>query len=386
MWRQCILFPDPKSGWQWAHDTVLGLPHLLRVLVTLHRAGIRDVLLPPGSEALQPWLETMRQRRPDLPKLIWMAPQSSPRDKADSPVLGLQGGLLFTPSLLHWFRDATGDQGVGQAALASHDTALVSWIPDSGTAALPAAIHDIPPQQPTRPIPQDMFCQSVHAVAQPGGDRLLLATVGKATDRWHVRWVRGWTFPAMRLLAASPITPNQVSCLGFLVALLGCGLIAQGTYWVGIAGALLLYASWVLDCVDGTLARLTYAESAFGQKLDTILGHLSNLAIFGALVWAVYGGEAWWKTAGAAFFLLGGIVIAQRVSEQEKRLRPRHGPTSTGKLQRFLDKINHRDYAVVILFLMVVRGLPIFLWLSLVGVQVYWLTVWILMQKHRRAA
>ena len=141
-----------------------------------------------------------------------------------------------------------------------------------------------------------------------------------------------------------------------------------------------------MDCIDGTMARLTYAESSFGQKLDTILGHLSNLAIFSALVWAVYGGESLWKAASVAFFLLGGILVAHWVSEREKALRLRHEPSVQGKLQRFLDKINHRDYAVVILALTVVRGLHVFLWLSLIGVQMYWLTLLVLLCRYRRRA
>ena len=40
---------------------------------------------------------------------------------------------------------------------------------------------------------------------------------------------------------------------------------------------------------------------------------------------------------------------------------------------------------MVILILMVVRGAHIFLWLSLIGVQVYWVTMWVLAQKPRRA-
>ena len=98
MWRQCVLFPDPKSGWEWAQDSVLGLQHVVRVLITLHRAGIRQVLLPAGSETLRPWLATVQQRRQDLPELIWLAQQAWPRSEADEPVLGLQGGLLLTPA------------------------------------------------------------------------------------------------------------------------------------------------------------------------------------------------------------------------------------------------------------------------------------------------
>jgi phosphatidylglycerophosphate synthase len=65
----------------------------------------------------------------------------------------------------------------------------------------------------------------------------------------------------LRWLAQYRVTPNQITVLGFLVALLACLLLAQGRYWQGVFGAFLLYASWVLDCMDGTLARLTFAES-----------------------------------------------------------------------------------------------------------------------------
>lgn len=390
MWQRAVIFSDPKTGWGWAQGIVLGLPHLVRVLITLHRAGIREVVLPQGSEILRTWLQGVTQHRLDIPDLIWVAQRGWPDSTPGIRVLGVQGGMLFMPSFLGWFHDTLGEAAVGKAVLTPHDAlpVAVSWNPgDAGTVATAhASLEGIASHiaQPAWCIPQDVFCQSVELVARPGGDRLLLATVGKATDRWHVRWVRRWTFPVIRLLAPSFITPNHITYAGFLVALVACWLIAQGTYWMGIGGALLLYASWVMDCMDGTMARLTYAESPFGQRLDTILGHMSNLAIFSALVWAVYGGEAWWKVAGAAFFLLGGILVAQRVSEWEKTLRSNQGASVPGKLHRFLDKINHRDYAVVILLLMIVRGLQIFLWLSLIGVQIYWLTMLVLVYQHRR--
>lgn len=392
MWQRAVIFPDPQTGWEWSQHTMLGLSHLVRVLITLQRAGIRDVILPPGSEALEPWLCTVQQHRSDLPALLWAGRDGWPDLMADAPVLGVQGGVLFTLSLLDWLRQMVGDAASGKAVMAARDTLpiVVSWLPSEvGSAGSePLQIEDVASHmhQPAWCIPPDVFCQFVHVLAQPGGDRLLLATVGKATDRWHVTWVRGWTFPAIRWLAASSVTPNYITYAGFLVALIACWLIACGAYWTGIGGALLLYLSWVMDCMDGTMARLTYAESAFGQKLDTILGHLSNLAIFSALIWAVYGGEALWKVASVAFFLLGGILLAHWVSEREKVLRPRHGPSGQGKLHRFLDKINHRDYAVVIFALMVVRGLHVFLWLSLVGVQVYWLTLLVLLYRYRRRA
>ena len=235
-------------------------------------------------------------------------------------------------------------------------------------------------------VPDEVFCKPVSELTTPGGDRSLLAMVGKATDRWHVVWVRNWSFGGLRWLAAHRVTPNQVTVLGFLVAVLACVLLADGRYWSGILGALLLYGSWVLDCMDGTLARLTFAESAFGQKLDTVLGHVTNLAIFSALIWAVYGQDRWWKVGLSAILMLGGILMAYRVSEQEKRLRPAAGgKKSSAGFERFLDKINHRDYAVVILVLALINGFKWFLWISLVGVQFFWMAHLWLIRQHRRA-
>jgi phosphatidylglycerophosphate synthase len=137
--------------------------------------------------------------------------------------------------------------------------------------------------------------------------------------------------------------------------------------------------------MDGTLARLTCTESAWGQQLDTVLGHLSNLCIFGALIWAVYGAEPIWKGMTVAFFLLGGIEVAQRLSVAEKTRRGHRQASHPSRLHVFLDKINHRDYAVWIFVLAVVKGLPIFLWFGLVGVQIYWLLqLWLLAGRYRQ--
>lgn len=235
-------------------------------------------------------------------------------------------------------------------------------------------------------VPEEVLCRPVAGLTVPDGDRALLAMVGKATDRWHVVWVRNWSFGGLRWLAAHRVTPNQVTLLGFLVAVLACLLLAGGHYWSGILGALLLYGSWVLDCMDGTLARLTFAESAFGQKLDTVLGHVTNLAIFAALIWAVYGQDRWWKVGLSAILMLGGILMAYRVSEKEKKLRPAAGgKKSLAGFARFLDKINHRDYAVVILVLALINGFKWFLWISLVGVQFFWMAHLWLIRQHQRA-
>jgi phosphatidylglycerophosphate synthase len=138
--------------------------------------------------------------------------------------------------------------------------------------------------------------------------------------------------------------------------------------------------------MDGTLARLTFAESEFGKNLDTFLGHLTNLLIFSSLIWAVYGRDSLWKTGVFAVFVLGGIALAHSMSQKEKALRrTRHYTSKPGNLQQFMDKINHRDYAVLIIMLAFMNGFKWFLWLSLVGIQAYWLVQWWLIRSRQQA-
>jgi phosphatidylglycerophosphate synthase len=382
MWQRAVVFPAPEDGWAWATAPLLGLPCLLRVLIVLHRAGVREVGLPLDHDELRPTLDSF-DRRATLPVLTPWDAMAQP--EALEPVLGVCGGVLFTPQLLHWLRDTLDARLAGTAVLRTADPlpVLISapsaafGAPEPSVQAFEQLASRI--KAPSFSIPEQVFCRPVRELWQPGGDRGLLATVGKATDRWHVEWVRRWTFPAMRWLARAGVRPNPVTWAGFIVALLACAFIAPGKYWLGIVGALLLYGSWVLDCMDGTLARLTFTESPAGQQLDTTLGHLSNLAIFGAIIWAVYGGGPWWQMVAVTAFILGGISIAYGIAQAEKKRRPKSGSFHGGRLRGWLDKINHRDYAVLVLLLAVVKGFHIFLWLSLIGIQVYWLLrLWLL--------
>lgn len=90
------------------------------------------------------------------------------------------------------------------------------------------------------------------------------------------------------LVAKVTSSPNLVSFIGFLIGLCGLVLIATGDYYWAIGGSLILIFSYVLDCVDGELARGFQAESRFGHLLDTTLDSIKESLIFFALAWNYY--------------------------------------------------------------------------------------------------
>ena len=87
----------------------------------------------------------------------------------------------------------------------------------------------------------------------------------------------------VRLLAMTPITPNQLTVITAAVAILGAGLFVNGDPKYANWGASLFVLARFLDHFDGELARLKSTASKFGYYLDYAAGTGSYAALFLAL-------------------------------------------------------------------------------------------------------
>lgn len=175
-----------------------------------------------------------------------------------------------------------------------------------------------------------------------------------------------------RALAPTGVSPNAVTLLSFLIGLTGVGLIATRRYELGVAGALTLQLSAVIDCVDGELARLTYRASAFGARLDLVLDNLVHLLLFLALGWSsapVLGlGLALGLGATAA---LGGLLSFLAVY----RLKFLDPVTGRPRLQRLLDRLTNRDFSLLVIAACVAGRPELLLWLVAAGTHLFWLAL-----------
>jgi phosphatidylglycerophosphate synthase len=120
------------------------------------------------------------------------------------------------------------------------------------------------------------------------------------------------------LLCKLPVTPNQVTMAGGLIALAGCLLIATGEKTAVLVGFLLAQLQSILDGCDGELARVRLQQTARGEWLDTVVDDLLNIALIGATavgLWRSGGStDSTWLALGAAgcAMLLVYMVIAYR--------------------------------------------------------------------------
>lgn len=111
------------------------------------------------------------------------------------------------------------------------------------------------------------------------------------------RRVTGWA-------VHTSLTPNAITLIALVVALIAAGAFATGERAGLIAGALLLQVSLVIDCVDGEVARYTRTFSALGAWLDLTTDRIKEYACYAALaVGAARADDSAWTLAAATLAL-----------------------------------------------------------------------------------
>lgn len=135
-------------------------------------------------------------------------------------------------------------------------------------------------------------------------EKALLRSLRKPQDGWTSTYLNRYISLAItRLLARTPLRPNQLSVGILAIGLAGAVLAAMGQYWSMALGALLFQAQSVLDGCDGELSRVTYRGSRLGEWLDTVGDDLTNYGFFAGAAWGLY------TASGSWMYLLAGVVI-----------------------------------------------------------------------------
>jgi phosphatidylglycerophosphate synthase len=114
-------------------------------------------------------------------------------------------------------------------------------------------------------------------------------------------------------IAKTRCTPNQITFASLAVFGLAAALMVAVPGYVGLLVAVaVLEASYVLDCVDGQLARMRKASSPVGAHLDFLMDELKAfmlVAAVGARLWRGDNRIEWLVEA-----LAGLVVVASAIS------------------------------------------------------------------------
>ena len=148
-------------------------------------------------------------------------------------------------------------------------------------------------------VPQEV------TLSRPSLAQLRAATYKRPDAWWTVLLVDPLAVHVLRwTVGVRWVTPNRVTIAAFVLALGAAGcFLAGGTGWL-LAGALLIYLGFLLDCVDGKLARWQGSGTLFGAWLDYIFDRLRVLVCTLALM-----GGQYLRTGQGVYLALGVVVV-----------------------------------------------------------------------------
>lgn len=186
--------------------------------------------------------------------------------------------------------------------------------------------------------------------------------------------------PLSRLFMKLRFSPNLITLLSMVTGLMGAACFAMGSYRAGITGALLFQLAVILDCCDGEVARLTFAESRLGQAFDLVSDNIVHVAVFAGIAWGAYQNNP--VSSGYLPLLLGGIaVLSTGVSlwcvNRAKSLKAnavlwrRMRQADRTRFDFILRHVANRDFSIVVLACACLGVLPWFLWLVATGTSVF---------------
>jgi phosphatidylglycerophosphate synthase len=122
------------------------------------------------------------------------------------------------------------------------------------------------------------------AVAGIDEDRARLRLAVKEKDDFFTTYaVSSWSPRVTKIAARLGLTPTAVTGWSVLFAVAAALCFWQASRPAMILGGILLYLGFVLDCVDGQLARYTRTFSTFGGWLDTMADRAKEYAAYAGL-------------------------------------------------------------------------------------------------------
>lgn len=161
----------------------------------------------------------------------------------------------------------------------------------------------------------------------------------KRDINWFTEWVcRPPAAAVVYLLRDTRVTPNQVTFASLVVAAGAGAMLVCVPGHLGLLLAVLVFElSFVLDCVDGQLARVRKTTSPLGHLYDFLMDELKAMIVLGCVAARL------WRESGDELYLVAGLAglfaLAASLAVTSFMRRPEYGappPTPDGQPARLV--------------------------------------------------
>ena len=124
------------------------------------------------------------------------------------------------------------------------------------------------------------------------------------------------------------ITPNIVTTSSLLLCFIAAFLISKGTMTCLIVGSVLVQLVFVLDCLDGQLARYRKQSSNFGAWYDRVTDRVKDFLIYFSIAYGHYAIYQDWKIWPLGMTSLFFIYLLDYYVNQDVKLETKDQKTS----------------------------------------------------------
>ncbi len=322
-----IVLTPPSGGWRWLLEKPMaGVTPLERLIFSLGRAGIERIgvlcheMKPSVRDDLQRRFENEKRNRAEV-TFVDAEDFKRAEDRSNcrfydqtQPALWIPGNWVTTQHTIRDFLQSTREAKMPVLLVsASGETSMTLILPDcidhfEGNLAevLNETFVETVDVGPSGFLGQVKDAISFRKVEQA----LLTHHRRHYTQLLDVHFNAYFSIPISSWLVRMPVTPNQLTLSGLLIGLASGWLFAQGDYWSGLAGGLLLAFTAIWDCCDGDVARLKFMESDFGATLDTTCDNIINVFLFTGLAFGAAKLHGWsYALMPFLLLILGGVSI-----------------------------------------------------------------------------
>ena len=192
--------------------------------------------------------------------------------------------------------------------------------------------------------------------------------------------IRNLSPPLTRLLLPLPIDPNLITTASLIAGIAAAWTLALGSHQSTLAGAMLFLVCYVLDNVDGEIARIKDQCTSFGAQYDTFVDWMVNAAFFIGLGWGAMarsGNEIWlWFAGSAAIGATINYLISLSDSSEEDNADATPAPRPQGIAQWsafVLREMFRADFCFIVLVLALFDVVHFLLPAGAIGAHAFWM-------------
>ena len=271
-----------------------------RLVAQLGRLGISPVdVVPARAASLRAALEKSQTSRTLVVDAGVVTHDQAMRSLTEDPRLrtaALVDGDRFLDVLIV---DGDDRKDIGASSTASTASDVRDALAVDGVTVSPVQLRLM---FWAHPEPDDA-ADAIGKLSSLDEDRLWLDSAVKGDDGFFgTFFVSPYSRFIARWAARRRIKPNTVTAVALVLALVAAASFAAGHRWDRVSGAVVLFAAFVLDCVDGQLARYARAFTPLGAWLDVTTDRVKEYAVYAGLAIGasrVMGSDVWVLAAGA---------------------------------------------------------------------------------------